>query len=74
VYFYCIKHIFYCISGVPFLPLALTYTIGMVRGPQKNPMFNAKYNPCDEHSPDGCTTSILDKVLYSDAEEIPYLE
>ena len=47
----------------------------MVRGLQKNPLMNAKYNPCDEHSPDGCVTTLVDKTLYADAvDEIPYIE
>lgn len=65
------------VASVPFLPLGLSYVVELLRGPQKNPLFTAVFNPCDEHDPNGCTSTILDKLIFSDHENatpIPYQE
>ena len=63
------------IPGIPFFSFALTYAIETLRGPQKSALFTAAYNPCDEHDPNGCTSTILDQTVYSDdVSAIPYVE
>lgn len=62
-------------ASVPFLAFGMTYVIESLRGPQKSPLFTAAYNPCDEHDPNGCTSTILDNLVYSDdVASIPYRE
>lgn len=62
-------------SSIPYL----TFTVGliqeMVKGLGPHPLFTAAMNPCDEHDPNGCTSTFLDKSVYSDdVAQIPYRE
>jgi hypothetical protein len=51
------------------------YWLEVIKGPQKFPLFTAAYNPCDEHDPRGCESTILDKAVYNDdVQPLPYKE
>lgn len=63
------------LAAVPFLTFGITYVVEAFRGPQKSALFTAAYNPCDEHDPNGCSSTILDQTVYSDdVSAIPYVE
>lgn len=62
-------------SSIPFLTLFLVYATESIKGISPSPLFTAAFNPCDEHDPTSCTSTILDKTVYSDdIAEIPYRE
>lgn len=63
------------VSSVPFLTFTIVLITETLRGIGPSPIFTAAYNPCDEHDPTSCTSTILDKTVYSDdIVEIPYQE
>jgi hypothetical protein len=63
------------IAGIPGFTFLMSYLREAIQGPQPHPMFTAAFNPCDEHDPRGCVSTMLDKIVYSDdKKEIPYVE
>jgi hypothetical protein len=69
------KKVLRMISSIPFLTFTMVYISETLKGPAPSPIFTAAYNPCDEHDPTSCTSTILDKTVYSDdIAEIPYRE
>lgn len=61
------------LAGVPFLTFYMVYLKEWLSGPGSNPLFTAAFNPCDEHDPNSCVTTFLDKTVYSeDIAPIPY--
>jgi hypothetical protein len=63
------------VASIPFLTLTIGYVKELFTGPTPHPIFTAAYNPCDEHDPNGCTSTILDRSVYSDdINHIPYHE
>mmetsp|Transcript_11266 Transcript_11266/g.12144 ORF Transcript_11266/g.12144 Transcript_11266/m.12144 type:complete len:437 (+) Transcript_11266:54-1364(+) len=62
-------------TSIPYLTFAIGLVTELIKGPGPHPVFTAAFNPCDEHDPNGCTTTFLDKTVYSDdVEAIPYRE
>ncbi len=62
-------------ASIPFLMFTMSYITEYFRGPVPHPLFTADYNPCDEHDPNGCTSTFLDKNVYGDeVNNIPFRE
>ncbi len=69
------KKVLRALSSVPFLTFTISYLLESIKGPAPSPIFTAAFNPCDEHDPNSCTSTILDKTVYSDdVAQIPYRE
>lgn len=67
------KKLLRTLASVPFLTFSMGYFSELVSGPAPHPLFTAAYNPCDEHDPNGCTSTMLDKTVYSDdVANIPF--
>lgn len=63
------------LAGIPFLTMTLSWLLETIKGPQKFPLFTAAYNPCDEHDPQGCDSTLLDRAVYTDdITPLPYIE
>lgn len=56
------------IASIPFFSFGMSYLIEAIKGPRPHPFFTAGMNPCDEHDPTGCSSSILDKVVFDDTD------
>lgn len=66
---------FRLLSSVPYLTFTFSLLSELIKGPAPHPIFTAAMNPCDEHDPNGCTSTFLDKSVYSDdVQSIPYRE
>jgi hypothetical protein len=66
---------FRMMASVPYLTFMIGLVTEIVKGPGPHPIFTAGMNPCDEHDPKGCSSTFLDKSVYSDdVEAIPYRE
>jgi hypothetical protein len=69
------QKMFRFLSSIPYLTFMLGLVTELVKGPAPHPIFTAAMNPCDEHDPNGCTSTFLDKSVYSDdVAAIPYRE
>jgi hypothetical protein len=63
------------LSSIPYLSFTIGLVKELIHGPSPSPLFTAAFNPCDEHDPGNCTTTFLDKTVYSeDVVPIPYRE
>jgi hypothetical protein len=67
---------FRTVLSVPMLGFTIGYLKESIVGLTKHPVFSTMYDfTCDEHSPNGCASSFLDKNLYlPDGEDLPMLE
>ncbi len=54
------------LASIPYLTFTLSYIRESFLGPQPHPFFRAEYNPCDEHDPLQCSSTVLDKNVYGD--------
>lgn len=63
------------VSAVPFLTFSMILLAESVRGIGPSAVFTATFNPCDEHDPTSCSSSLLDRAIYSDGIlDIPFQE